>query len=387
MLIDKDIFIEVDCCQKESAKEMAQSNIYLQKRHEDHIITVLCDGGKSGMEASIKASMAASMAINNLSKNILDIAKTIIDFIANDTSASLSFSIVRVYKDLLVEMVEYKTPPTIVFNEDKVVVINRERAPIVNNLGTTIYVDKCSFTATKKYLIVSFSNGVIESGRGSLRLPDGWSQEKILAFLQSSISNNMSARIITNKLVNRALSNDLFTPKNDISAKAIYIRQPRKVLVCTGPPYNQADDTKLAKMVAEYDGDVILSGGTTATIIARELNKDIRVILQKDNGGVPAKSEIEGISLVTEGVLTLGKVKERLTESKDRIFKGTSPDLEIIQSLLEHDIIDFVVGMKINTLHQNPNIPIELALRRNVVKDIAHQLKINFMKEVNIKYI
>ncbi|MEG2318344.1 MAG: stage II sporulation protein E, partial [Rikenellaceae bacterium] len=160
-----------------------------------------------------------------------------------------------------------------------------------------------------------------------------------------------------------------------------------KVLVCTGPPYNQADDPKFAQIVNDYDGDVILSGGTTASIIARELNREINVVLQKRNTGVPSKSEIKGISLVTEGVLTLGKVKERLMETKDGVFKGTSPDIEIIHSLLEHDIIEFVVGMKINTMHQNPNIPVELALRRNVVKDIAHELREKFMKEVTMKFI
>lgn len=387
MLIDKDIFIEVDCCQRESAREMAQSNIYFQKRHEDHIITVLCNGGNSGMEAHIKASMAASMAINSTCKNITDIAKTIVDFIANDTSIGLSFTIVRIYKDLRVEIVEYLAPSTVVLCENTVVELKRERVAIENNHGKTTHIDKCDFIAAKKYLIVSFTNGVIESGRGSLRLPNGWSQPQIVSFIQNSISDTLSARIVTHKLINRALGNDLFAPKNDISVEAIYIRQPRKVLVCTGPPYNQTDDATLAQMVDEYDGEVIISGGTTASIIARELNREINVVLQKNNGGVPAKSEIQGISLVTEGVLTLGKVKERLTETKDGLFRGTSPDLEIIHALLDHDIIEFVVGMKINTLHQNPNIPMELALRRNVVKDIAHQLKIKFMKEVTIKFI
>lgn len=387
MLIDKDIFIEVDCCQRASAHEMAQSNIYFQKRHDDHIITVLCNGGNSGMEAHIKASMAASMAINSTCKNITDIAKTIIDFIANDISRELSFTIVRIYKNLRVEIVEYLAPPTVVFVETTLVELKRERIAIENNHGTIRYIDKCDFTATEQYLIVSFTNGVIESGQGSLRLPNGWSQPQIVSFIQNSINDTISARIITHKLINRALGNDLFSPKKDISAEAIYIRQPRKVLVCTGPPYNQTDDGNLAQMVNEYGGDVIISGGTTAAIIARELNREINVVLQKNNAGVPAKSEIKGISLVTEGVLTLGKVKERLTENKDGLFRGTSPDLEIIHSLLDHDIIEFVVGMKINTLHQNPNIPTELALRRNVVKDIAHQLKIKFMKEVTIKFI
>lgn len=387
MLIDKNIFIEVDCSQRESAREMAQSNIYFQKRHEDHIITVLCDGGNSGMEAHIKASMAGSMAINSMSKNIINIAKTIVDFVSNDPTMGLSFTIIRVFKDLRVEIVEYLAPPTVVLCGNKIVKLKRSSVAITDNNGATTYVDKCDFTAAEKYLIISFTNGIIESGRGSLRLPDGWSEPQIVSFLQNNIGDNISARVITHKLINRALSNDLFAPSNDISAEAVYIRQPRKVLVCTGPPYKEADDVTLAKMVEEYDGDVIVSGGTTAAIIARELNRNINVILQKNNGGVPAKSEIKGISLVTEGVLTLGKVKERLTETKDGIFRGTSPDIEIIHSLLDHDIIEFVVGMKINTLHQNPNIPIELALRRNVVKDIAHQLRIKFMKEVTIKFI
>ncbi|MEG1554398.1 MAG: hypothetical protein RR363_05210 [Rikenellaceae bacterium] len=387
MLINKDIFIEVDCRQIESAREAAQSNIYFQKRHEDNIITVLCDGGDSCIEAHIKASMAASMAINSQSRDIIDIAKTIVDFVSGDTTIPFSFTIIRIYKNLRVEIIEYKTPQTIILYKKKLVNITRTPTPILNNQGEEVTINKCEFKADEKYLIVSFSNGVLESGRGSLRMPEGWSNKQIALFLQNCINTNISARFITDKLIKKALGNELFAPKKDISTSAIYIRHPRKVLVCTGPPYNQADDPKLAQIVNDYDGDVILSGGTTASIIARELNREINVVLQKRNTGVPSKSEIKGISLVTEGVLTLGKVKERLMETKDGVFKGTSPDIEIIHSLLEHDIIEFVVGMKINTMHQNPNIPVELALRRNVVKDIAHELREKFMKEVTMKFI
>ncbi|MEG2759429.1 MAG: hypothetical protein RR908_06100, partial [Rikenellaceae bacterium] len=132
MLINKDIFIEVDCRQIESAREAAQSNIYFQKRHEDNIITVLCDGGDSCIEAHIKASMAASMAINSQSRDIIDIAKTIVDFVSGDTTIPFSFTIIRIYKNLRVEIIEYKTPQTIVLYKKKLVNITRNPIPILN---------------------------------------------------------------------------------------------------------------------------------------------------------------------------------------------------------------------------------------------------------------
>ena len=46
----------------------------------------------------------------------------------------------------------------------------------------------------------------------------------------------------------------------------------------------------------------------------------------------------------------------------------------MVELFLNCDRIWFVVGTKINEAHQDPNMPVELEIRRNVVKKIASLL-------------
>ena len=86
----------------------------------------------------------------------------------------------------------------------------------------------------------------------------------------------------------------------------------RKLLICSGPPYEEEKDRELAAKVTGYNGKVILCGGTTSDIVARELNRKIVDELIFEDPDLPPESFMEGIDLVTEGILTLQKVNELL---------------------------------------------------------------------------
>ena len=49
--------------------------------------------------------------------------------------------------------------------------------------------------------------------------------------------------------------------------------------------------------------------------------------------------------------------------------------------------IDFIIGTRINIAHQDPNLPIELEIRRTVVRRIARVLEEKFLKQVSMKFI
>lgn len=391
MIVNDDIFIEVDFCQHSAADVLASGNVYFQKRYDDHVIAMLCDGGNSGVQANVLASTVASMVVNSENTSIINLARTTIEFIKRGRHVhniiNMGFVIMRVYKDLRMELVEYRIPPVMLFSEGKAYPKKSEKADINLTNGDTVAVHITNMRAQKDMMAICVTNGVLLSGRGSYRMPRGWSYSDLALFIEKSIKEKTSARDISHGVIDKAMANDLFVAKNDMSCACLYIRKPRRILVCTGPPYDKNTDTELAKMIKDYDGEVIISGGTTAMIVARELNREINVIMGKKNSGIPPRSEMEGVSMVTEGVLTLNKVKETLISMRGSVVPGKNVDAQMIRKLLGHDIIEFVVGTRINVLHQNPNIPVELALRRNVVKDIAHELKEKFLKEVTIKYL
>jgi predicted XRE-type DNA-binding protein len=61
--------------------------------------------------------------------------------------------------------------------------------------------------------------------------------------------------------------------------------------------------------------------------------------------------------------------------------------VRLTKMLLDSDIVNFAVGTRINEAHQDPNIPVELGLRRTLVKRIAHLLESRHMKQTNIQYL
>jgi hypothetical protein len=132
----------------------------------------------------------------------------------------------------------------------------------------------------------------------------------------------------------------------------------------------------------------VICGGTTAEIIAREL--DLTVEIQHGNKNLdtlPPSANMKGFEMVTEGILTLGKVEEILENyDSDSRLQDSTPE-EIVKLLLQHDIIDIIVGTRINWAHQDPDQPLELELRKFVVKRIVKILINKFFKKVKVEYV
>ena len=198
---------------------------------------------------------------------------------------------------------------------------------------------------------------------------------------------SISAIMLSGKIVTMAHKNDIYKAKDDISCATIYFREPRKLLICTGPPYEKDKDKDLASKVKNYTGKVIICGGTTADIVARELNKAIIDELIFEDPELPPESFIDGIDLVTEGILTLQKVNEILKSYNNSVRLGKGPADKIVKLIMESDEIHFIIGTRINVAHQDPNLPVDLEIRRTVVKRIARLLEEKWLKKVSFEYI
>ncbi|HSW40273.1 MAG TPA: serine/threonine protein phosphatase, partial [Acidobacteriota bacterium] len=92
-----------------------------------------------------------------------------------------------------------------------------------------------------------------------------------------------------------------------------------------------------------------------------------------------------GIDLVTEGILTLTKTAQVMEEGL--ALSPKSPAAALVELLRESDIIEFVVGSRINEAHQDPSLPMEIEIRRNIIKRIARVLEEKHLKQVSIRQI
>lgn len=384
-----DSFIEAEYSGRTHKGAFAGADVYLSHRGADgRTLVVLTRGAGSGIQANITASVIASMIINYAKRNepILRAVRSVLDtFGGKESSTHAAFSVVDIQRDGTVRVAEYEAPRSILLRNGKSEDLRYEKVDI----STTLSIYTAEFKSSPQDRIVLLTDGVIRSGLGTQRLPLGWSRDEVIEMARDIVTSDSgtSAQDLAIKIITRAEMNDLFMSKNDLSCASIYFRKPRRLLLCSGPPFNETNDRKLADRVVAWEGTKIISGGTTASILARELHQDISVNMRRDMSGLPPTSSMNGIDMITEGVLTLAKVKTVLEQATTSELVGKGTDYDLSRMLLRHDIIEFLVGTRINAVHQDPNLPVELELRRNVVKEIKRLLETKFMKDVKIEYI
>jgi hypothetical protein len=247
-----------------------------------------------------------------------------------------------------------------------------------------------SFDVQREDRIVFFSDGISQAGMGEYRTPLGWGLENVDRFVREEIDRHpyISARELSRLLVAKAEEVDGLSAKDDITCGVVYFRSPRKLLVMTGAPFSRAHDIDLAKMAERTCGRKVICGGTTANIVSRLLNRAIQINMRQHiDPKFPPSARMDGFELVTEGILTLGEVLRLLEEGFAPEDMRSNPAVRLASMLLDSDIVKFAVGTRINEAHQDPNIPVELDLRRNIVKRIAQLLESRYLKRVLIQYL
>jgi hypothetical protein len=140
------------------------------------------------------------------------------------------------------------------------------------------------------------------------------------------------------------------------------------------------------------EGKHIVCGGTTSSIAAKFLRKPLRASLNFEKSDIPPIATIEGVDLVTEGVITVNRVleyaKDYLGENKyyeHWTFKQDGASL--ISRLLfeEATDINFYVGRAVNPAHQNPDLPINFNIKMNLVEELSKCLK-KMGKKIKVSY-
>ena len=387
-------FIDVDFCRQAKAGQVVAGDVFLSRKikEEGRIITVLSDGLGSGVKAGVLANLTATMALRYTSAfvDVRQSAKTIMDTLPVCEQRKISYStftIVDLDADGKTRVIEHGNPPLVLLRGQTPVPI--ERASLTLETWKDRVIHYSEFDTQLSDRIVFFSDGVSQSGLGRAGLPLGWGQDRVIDFLQRQISaeNEISSRELSRKLVAEALTNDGRAAKDDITCGTIYYRRPRRLLVITGPPFNKERDGELAERVRTFDGRKVICGGTTAGIVSRLLGWPVRMDLKNLNPEIPPPAVMEGIDLVTEGTITLAKVAEILDCGNPGEPARKNPANDLVSLMLQSDIVEFMVGMRINEAHQNPNIPVELDLRRNIIRKIASLLEMRYMKEARVRFL
>jgi hypothetical protein len=387
-------FIDVDFCQQSKHGQVVPGDVFLSRKikEEDRIITVLSDGLGSGVKAGVLANLTATMALRYTSAfvDVRQSAKTIMDTLPVCEKRKISYStftIVDLDEDGKTRVIEHGNPPLVLLRGQTPVPI--ERASLTLETWKDRVIHYSEFDTQLGDRIVFFSDGVSQSGLGRPGLPLGWGQSCVTDFLRRQIAaeREISSRELSHNLVAEALINDGRAAKDDITCAAIYYRCPRRLLVISGPPFNRERDGELAELVRTFNGRTAICGGTTAGIVSRLLARPVTMSLAQLDPDIPPAAAMDGIDLVTEGTITLAKVAEILENGNLADLARKNPASDLVSLMLQSDIVQFVVGTRINEAHQDPSIPVELDLRRNIIRKIASLLETRHLKEARVQFI
>jgi len=387
-------FIDVDFCQQAKHGQVVAGDVFLSRKikAEGRVISVLSDGLGSGVKAGVLANLTATMALR-YTMAFVDVrrsAKTIMDTLPVCEKRKISYStftIVDLDEDGKTRVIEHGNPPLMLLRGQSSVPIERASLTLEAWKDRVIYYSE--FDTQLGDRIVFYSDGVSQSGLGRVGLPLGWGADRVTNFLQRQVAgeNEISSRELSHRLVAKALVNDGRAAKDDISCGVIYYRCPRRLLVITGPPFSRDRDGELAELVRNFDGLKVICGGTTAGIVSRLLGRSVTMSLAHLDPEIPPPAVMDGVDLVTEGTVTLGKVAEMLEQGYTGDPARKNPATDLISLMLQSDIVEFVVGTRINEAHQDPNVPVELDLRRNIIRKIAGLLETRHLKEARVQFI
>jgi len=291
----------------------------------------------------------------------------------------------------IVSILEYDNPQTLILRGNRIYEPQWTHVQYEGDVKDkrVVNLKRCFFVPQIEDRIVFCSDGITQSGLGN-GIAMGWGRNGLIQYVREIVGKTptISAAGLAERVVRRAAANDLYTPKDDLTCGVIYFRQPRKALLCTGPPFNPEKDNEFATILKNFNGKKIVSGATTSEIIARELGRPV-TIEERTDPALPPSSKMKGIDIVTEGVLTLSKTTYMLNNLNinANIQFGKGPADQICQLLLDTDEIYILVGTKINESHHDPSLPVEIEIRKVLIQRLTKVLSEKFMKVVVVKYM
>jgi len=394
--VNQRFYLDVSCRQIPCNGERVCGDVYLAHHFvaEDRNIIVLSDGLGHGVKANMLGILTTTMALNftHEHKETNRIAETILRTLPVDSEKKISFatfSIVDIETDGQVNIIEYENPQCLVLRGTQI--FYPEWTCLLLDIDRKVgkELKTCTFQAQLGDRIVLFTDGVMQAGLGNRFTPMGWGTEQVHHFVVDQVVQQpeIDSSDLAFKVVSEANKKDGFVAKDDTSCVVIYFREPRRLLLCTGPPSSPEKDTEMAQKIRQFSGKKVICGGITGTIIARELNLPIDENAIVTDPELPPMNRMEGVDLLTEGILTLNKVHRILESYSSNYTFSQGPADRIVQLLLESDDIHFMVGTAINTAHQDASLPVELEIRRTVVRRIMRTLEEKFLKKVSVEFL
>lgn len=372
-------------------EELCGDHVEIIEKDDGSTIVVLADGLGSGVKASILSTLTSKIISTMLAAGLslescVDTIAATLPICSVRGVAYSTFSIIHIKNNQEAELMQYDNPQIIFIRDGEL--FDYPKTELIIG-GKKIY--RSHIYLQEGDVITSMSDGCPHAGIGTA-YNFGWELSDIAEFLKAANYGGYTAKTMSTMLIDECFKLYDGEPGDDATACVIKIRKREPVNILFGPPSDRNDADRMMSLFFAKEGKHIVCGGTTSSIAARFLGKEVKTSLNFTNSDVPPISEIEGVDLVTEGVITINKVveyaKDYVGENRfydDWCFKQDGASL--ISRLLFEEATDisFYVGRAMNPAHQNPDLPINFSIKMNLVEELTKYLK-QMGKRVKVSY-
>lgn len=372
-------------------EQLCGDHVEIVEPSDDSTVIVLSDGLGSGVKASILSTLTSKIISTMLAEGmsleecVETIAATLPVCSVRGVAYS-TFTILHFIRNQTAEIIQYDNPQVIAIRDGQIWDYPKTESNIG---GKTIY--KTSVRLQENDIFIAMSDGCPHAGIG-ISYNFGWKRDDIAEYMLSASYGGYTAKTLSTMLVNEC--NRLYEgkPGDDATACVVRIRKRVPMNLLFGPPSNRDESDRMMSLFFSKEGKHIVCGGTTSTIAAKYLHKPLKASLNFEESDIPPTAEIEGVDLVTEGVITINRVLEyakdylgdnKLYETWSFKKDGAS---QISRLLFEEATdINFYVGRAINPAHQNPDLPINFNIKMNLVDQLSKCL-VKMGKKIKVSY-
>ncbi len=372
-------------------EQLCGDHVDIIEQSENSTVIVLADGLGSGVKASILSTLTSKI-ISTMMAEGLPLEECVSTIAATLPICSVrgvaysTFTIIHIIDNSVAELIQYDNPHVILLRD----CLNYEYPKSELNIdGKKIY--KSTIKLQENDIFIAMSDGCTHAGIG-LAFNFGWKRENIAEFMQTVAGVGYTAKTLSTMLVDECNKQYGYHPGDDTTACVVRIRRREPMNILFGPPRNRDDCDRMMSLFFSKEGKHIVCGGTTSSIAAKYLGKPLKASLSFERSDVPPTAEIEGVDLVTEGVITINKVIEYAKDAlgKNELYEQWSlrhDGASMICRLLfeEATDINFFVGRAVNPAHQNPDLPINFNIKMNLVEELSLCLK-QMGKRIKVSY-
>ncbi len=371
-------------------EQLCGDHVDIVEPDENSTVIVLSDGLGSGVKASILSTLTSKIFSTMLAAGlpleecVEAVAQTLPVCSVRGVAYS-TFTIIHLKNNETAEIIQYDNPQVIMIRNEK----NFDYAKIEMNIGGKKIL-KSVINLREGDQFIAMSDGCPHAGIG-MAYNFGWKRDDIIDFMETLAPVGYTAKTLATMLVDECDKLYGHAPGDDATACVVRIRKRVPMNMLFGPPFNRDDADRMMSLFFSKEGKHIICGGTTSSIASKYLGKPLKANLDFSSD-LPPTAEIEGVDLVTEGVITVNKVveyaKDYLEENKfyeEWSFKRDGAS-QISRLLFEEATdINFYVGRAINPAHQNPDLPINFNIKMNLVEELSKSLRL-MGKRIKVSY-